>query len=203
MKKWNKKPVSREEIQALHKRFGVDALTASILTRRGLTAGKDIMYFLEDDGRFLHNPFLFTSMEDAVDRITEAKDEGEKVLIFGDRDVDGISSTAVLYEYLSNIGMDVQWKLPAGDDTYGLSIATVAVFQIILKLRTLQKKASTSSLLIIIILRKIFPLPPSLSILNCLIPDIHLKIFPAVQSFTNSSVLCGSVRAKFINRNCV
>ena len=51
-------------------------------------------------------------MEDAVDRILDAKDEGEKVLIFGDRDVDGITSTTLLFQYLSSSGMDVKWKLP-------------------------------------------------------------------------------------------
>ena len=55
-------------------------------------------------------------MEDIVERIFQAQEEGEKVLIFGDSDVDGITSTAILYSYLKKIGIDVQWKLPVGDD---------------------------------------------------------------------------------------
>ncbi|MCI1209563.1 MAG: single-stranded-DNA-specific exonuclease RecJ [Treponema sp.] len=121
MKKWVKKNVSKEVVSELHKRFGVDALTASIFSRRGITGGEDLMYYMEEDPRFLHSPFLFAVMEDAVNRIRDAKDEGEKVLIFGDRDVDGITSTAVLYDYLSSMGIDVKWRLPTGDDTYGLS----------------------------------------------------------------------------------
>ena len=125
---WNKKPVPREVTKELNEKYGIDALTASILVRRGVTSGEDIQYFLEDDKRFLHNPFSFTNMEDAVDRILQAKDEGEKVLIFGDRDVDGITSTTVLYDCFTALGIDTQWRLPSGNDAYGLNKAAVDDF---------------------------------------------------------------------------
>jgi single-stranded-DNA-specific exonuclease len=125
---WNKKTVPKEVVKALNKKFGVDMLTASILIRRGITEGSDILYFLEDDLRFQHSPFLFNSMEDAVDRILSARDEGEKVLIFGDRDVDGIASTTVLYDCLRDMHIEVSWRLPTGDDTYGLSTAVIDQF---------------------------------------------------------------------------
>lgn len=128
MKEWHKKDVSRESIQFLCDTYGVDALTASIMARRGITTGRDVLYFRENDVRFLHNPFLFRNMEDAVDRIKNAKDEAEKILIFGDRDVDGVSGTAILYTYLSQNGYDVSWRLPVGDDTYGLSLEAVDDF---------------------------------------------------------------------------
>jgi single-stranded-DNA-specific exonuclease len=128
MKQWVKKQIPREVIKSLHDTYGVDALTASILARRGITEGKDIQYYLENDMRFLHSPFLFGAMEDAVDRIQQAKEEGEKVLIFGDRDVDGISSTTILYDYLSGTGLDTTWRLPAGDDGYGLNKEAVDEF---------------------------------------------------------------------------
>ena len=96
LKEWRKKEVSREAVKALCDLYGVDALTASIMVRRGITQANDVLYFKESDLRFLHNPFLFSNMEDAVDRITSAKEEGEKILIFGDRDVDGVSATAIL-----------------------------------------------------------------------------------------------------------
>ena len=128
MSKWNKKNISKEVVKELHDRFGCDFLTASILTRRNITTGNDVLFFLEDDTRFLHNPFLFNEMEDAVDRILDAKDEGEKVLIFGDKDVDGVTSTALLYEYLCELGIDVVWRLPTGDDAYGLSIKAIDDF---------------------------------------------------------------------------
>ena len=67
-------------------------------------------------------------MEDAVERILQAKEEGEKVLIFGDSDVDGVTSTAILYEQLVKMGIDVSWRLPLEDDGYGLNIAAIDDF---------------------------------------------------------------------------
>ena len=128
MMAWNKKSVPRALTKELADTYGIDALTASILIRRGVTAGEDIQYFLEDDKRFLHSPFLFTGMEDAVDRILQARDEGEKVLIFGDRDVDGVTGTTVLYEGLTSLGIDAQWRLPCGNEAYGLSKEVVEEF---------------------------------------------------------------------------
>ena len=93
MSEWNKKSVAKEIIHELNEHYGCDLLTSSILARRQVIKGKDILYYMEDDKRFLHNPFLFSQMEDAVDRILDAAEEKEKVLVFGDRDVDGITST--------------------------------------------------------------------------------------------------------------
>ena len=129
MKNWIKKRITREDVGALYDKFGVNALTASILARRGITEGADVQFFLEDDLRFMHNPFLFANMEDAVDRILQAKDEGENVLIFGDRDVDGITSTAVLYDCLTSLGINVSWRLPGGTDPYGLNKNAVDEFE--------------------------------------------------------------------------
>ncbi len=122
---WNKKEIGREIVRELTARYGCDALTASVLSRRGVIEGEDLLFFLEEDTRFLHNPFLFKTMEDAVDRILDARDEGEKVLIFGDRDVDGITSTTLLYRALSDLGLEVSWRLPSGDESYGLSIKAI------------------------------------------------------------------------------
>lgn len=129
MKNWIKKRISREDVSALYDKFGVNALTASILARRGITEGGDVQFFLEDDLRFMHNPFLFANMEDAVDRILQAKDESENVLIFGDRDVDGITSTALLYDCLTSLGINVSWRLPGGTDPYGLNKNAVDEFE--------------------------------------------------------------------------
>ena len=126
--RWVKKPVSKQQIEPLCNSFNISPLLASVFIRRGITEGKDILYYLEDDLRFQHNPFLFSGMEDAVERIMQAKEEGEKVLIFGDSDVDGVSSTAILYEELVRLGIDVQWRLPLEADGYGLSIAAIDDF---------------------------------------------------------------------------
>ena len=126
--KWVKKPVSKQQIEPLCNSFNITPLLASIFVRRGITEGKDLLYYLEDDLRFQHNPFYLSGMEDAVERILQAKEEGEKVLIYGDSDVDGISSTAILYDELVRLGLDVSWRLPLEDDGYGLSISAIDDF---------------------------------------------------------------------------
>lgn len=128
MATWNKTPISKAQVEELQKKYNLDSLSASIMLRRGITSGKDILYFMEDDLRFQHSPFCFTAMEDAVDRIMSAQEEKERVLIFGDRDVDGVTATTVLFNCLSSLGIDVRYRLPLGDDVYGLSMAAVDDF---------------------------------------------------------------------------
>lgn len=128
MSEWFKKQISKTQVESVSKKYSLDPITASIMVRRGITGGRDILYYIEDDLRFQHSPFMFAAMEDAVDRILDAKVENEKVLIFGDRDVDGVTSTTVLYDCLSSMGIDVSYKLPGGDDAYGLSMQAVEEF---------------------------------------------------------------------------
>lgn len=125
---WEKKDIAPLLVKDISAKYGCDLLTASILARRGLTEGEDICYFLEDDPRHLRNPFELPGMEDAVERILGAKEEGEKVLVFGDRDVDGITSTTLITSFLKKIGLDAEWQVPVGDDFYGLSIEAVETF---------------------------------------------------------------------------
>ena len=125
---WIKKPVTKQQIEPLCNSFNISPLLASVFVRRGITEGHELLYYLEDDLRFQHNPFCFNGMEDAVERIIQAKEEGEKVLIFGDSDVDGITSTAILYEQLVRMGIDVIWRLPLEDDGYGLNLEAIDDF---------------------------------------------------------------------------
>jgi single-stranded-DNA-specific exonuclease len=125
---WEKRDIPPELIKELSAKYGCDRLTASILARRNIIRGEEIRYFLEEDLRHLRNPFELPGMEDAVDRILAAKEEGEKVLVFGDRDVDGITSTTLLWSFLSRLGMEVSWRLPQGDEPYGLSMEAVEDF---------------------------------------------------------------------------
>ncbi|MDR0315747.1 MAG: single-stranded-DNA-specific exonuclease RecJ [Treponema sp.] len=125
---WEKKDIAPEQVKNIAATYGCDLLTASILARRGLCSGESIKYFLEDDLRHLRNPFELPGMEDAVERILAAKEENEKVLVFGDADVDGITGTVLLTRYLESIGVDVSWRIPEGDEAYGLSLAAVEGF---------------------------------------------------------------------------
>jgi len=125
---WEKKDIPPEKVKEISAKYGCDLLTASILTRRGITTGGAVKFFLEEDERFLHNPFELSGMEDAVERILAAKEEGEKVLVFGDNDVDGITGTVLLTEYLESMELDVSWRIPGADDPYGLSLEAVEEF---------------------------------------------------------------------------
>ena len=128
MAEWNKKNVTKNQIEPLCRKYGISQILSSIFVRRGITKGKDILYYLEDDLRFQHQPFLLPNIEDAVERILQAEEEGEKVLIFGDSDTDGVTSTAILYGYLKKRGMDVSWRVPVANEPYGLSIQAVDDF---------------------------------------------------------------------------
>lgn len=123
--RWEKSVIDPTEVRELSRRYDIDLLTATILARRGLSDPEQICFFLEDDPRFLHNPFLFVEMEEAVDRINVAIDEGQPVFVFGDRDVDGITSTVLLVDTLRELGAEVDWAVPLGDNSYGLTIEAV------------------------------------------------------------------------------
>ena len=102
---WNKKPVVGTEVRHLNEQYGIDLLTASIMARREITSAEQVKFLVEKELTWLHNPFLFDDMETTVDRILDAKSEGERVRIYGDRDVDGITSTALLFLELQ--GMEI------------------------------------------------------------------------------------------------
>ncbi|MBN2354098.1 MAG: single-stranded-DNA-specific exonuclease RecJ [Spirochaetales bacterium] len=118
---WEKKEIDAVKVKEFAEAYGMETVTAAVLVRRGILEPEDVMFFLEEDFRCLHNPFLFKDMEKAVDRIGKAVSGGEKILIYGDRDVDGITATVLLYESLADLSGDVIWRVPLGDDDYGLS----------------------------------------------------------------------------------
>ncbi len=118
---WIKRPIDSRRVKELAERFSIDLLTAAIFVRRGVDDPAQMQFFLEDDLRFLHNPFLFEEMADAVMRISQAESEGERIHVFGDRDADGISSTVLMVEALQALGLEVSWGVPMGDDAYGIT----------------------------------------------------------------------------------
>ena len=124
--KYNKKFIESQDVKDLAARYKVSLLLASILVRRGITEPEKLKFYLQDEIKYLHNPFLFHQMEDAVDRIQDAVSEGEKVMVFGDRDADGITSTVLMTNMLSSLGIaDPFWKVPEGDEPYGLTMEAV------------------------------------------------------------------------------
>lgn len=130
--KWVKTEVNNDDVKELCAKYGVDALTASIMLRRNIISGQDVWPFIEDATRYLHNPFLFETMEDAVDRILDAVEEGDgtppKVLVFGDRDVDGITATIIMEGALKQAGCDVTTRVPTASEPYGITVQAVDDF---------------------------------------------------------------------------
>lgn len=122
---WKLPQVNAEDIDLFTEKYGTDPLTSSLLLARNIVDPGELKYFLDDDLRSLHNPFLFSQMDLAVSRIQAAVSEEERVLVFGDRDTDGITATAVLVSALRQEGLEVFWELPMGDDPYSLNSTVV------------------------------------------------------------------------------
>ncbi|MDO5311524.1 MAG: single-stranded-DNA-specific exonuclease RecJ, partial [Clostridia bacterium] len=79
---------------------------------RGIREDNAIKNFLEKNQEGLHDPFLMRDMDKAVERIKAAKEAGEKITIYGDYDVDGITAIAILYKHLSGMGISVDYYVP-------------------------------------------------------------------------------------------
>ena len=119
--RWEKTELDPGAVREAARRYGLDLISASILLRRGLASDSSLPFVLDADLARLHNPFLLEDMDKAVERILAAARAGEKVHVFGDSDVDGITSTVLLVQTLAGLGLEVGWQLPEGDQDYGLS----------------------------------------------------------------------------------
>ena len=109
-------------VPALLASLNISPLLAQCLVNRGLTEPEPISRFLEPRLKNLSDPFLLPNMAVAVERLLAARAAGELVVIFGDYDVDGVSSAALLVESLTALGWRVECYLPHRmDDGYGLS----------------------------------------------------------------------------------
>ena len=98
-----------------------NALLAGILTARGITDPAEALTLLAGEEE-LSDPFLLTDMQKACERIWQAIDNGETIVVFGDYDVDGVTATALLYQHLKGMGATVKCMLPSREgDGYGLS----------------------------------------------------------------------------------
>ena len=115
------------KVRTLKERFSLDLLTATVLERRGLERVEDAVYYLETDTVYQHSPLECDDVYTAVERITAAIEEGEDILVFGDRDVDGITGSAILYRGLRKLGAgNVSVRLPEGDEPYGMTADSVS-----------------------------------------------------------------------------
>ncbi len=109
--RWIVRSPERQEIEKLANELKITPLVASMLVNRGLCTVESARYFLFGKDEF-HDPFLFKGMDQAVERIQEAINKQEPILIFGDYDADGVSSTTVLMMTLRDLGANVQFYIP-------------------------------------------------------------------------------------------
>ncbi len=126
----NREWLVRETDKAVCERISAESrlmpLTAKILYNRGLTEKDEINAFLDKDSMPLYDPFLLKDMDKAVARINEAIEKSQRICIYGDYDVDGVTSTVMLYLYLCSRGVECEYFIPERiSEGYGLSLPVI------------------------------------------------------------------------------
>ncbi len=120
-RKWQIPEAQPQQVQALSRELGLAPLAAQVLVSRGYAQPQQAAALL-DEGEALSDPMLMKDMELLVERVWRAVTNGEKIVIYGDYDVDGVTATALMLSYLEDVGANVFYKLPSREgDGYGLS----------------------------------------------------------------------------------
>ncbi len=121
-KKWEFYEKNEKRIEKVQKENGISKMLATILVNKNLEDKQEIEVFLNPKRNDFHNPYLMPDMEIAVNRIIKAMQNKEKVIIYGDYDVDGITSITVLKKFLNDRGLHVDQYIPNRlDEGYGLN----------------------------------------------------------------------------------
>lgn len=124
-KKWELYKIDEQKIKKIEEK-GINKLLATILVNRGIIDEEQIQVFLNPTRADFYNPYLMPDMEKAVERIIEAIDKKQRVIIYGDYDVDGITSVTVLKSYLEERGLNVDYYIPNRlQEGYGLNKTAV------------------------------------------------------------------------------
>ena len=121
-KKWQIYDTNQEKIEEIESRYNLNKLLATILVNRNITTEKEIELFLNPTRQDFYDPFLIKDMDIAIKRIIKAMENKEKVTIYGDYDVDGITSITVLKSFLKDVGLDTKHYIPNRlNEGYGLN----------------------------------------------------------------------------------
>ncbi|GMQ63762.1 single-stranded-DNA-specific exonuclease RecJ [Vallitalea maricola] len=119
---WNLKQKNEKLVEELSEKYKMSTIMATILANRNIVIEKDIVRFLNADKDKFYDPYLMEDMDKAVERIITAIDKNEKITIYGDYDVDGITSTSVLYMYLKENAAQVDYYIPNRlEEGYGVN----------------------------------------------------------------------------------
>ena len=125
---WNFKSslISPAKINEISKEFGVSYVMATVLLNRGIETKEQLKEYIGKSLDAVHNPMLLPDMEKAAKRIIKAIDEKEKIAIYGDYDVDGVTATTLLYSFLLDNGADASYYIPDRiKEGYGLNIKAI------------------------------------------------------------------------------
>ena len=123
--KWNYTPPAAEQENAakdLGEKLGINPILASLLIRRGITTESAAKRFFRPQLADLINPFLMKDMDAAVDRLNDAMGHKERILVYGDYDVDGCTAVALVYKFLRQFYSNIDYYIPDRyDEGYGVS----------------------------------------------------------------------------------
>ena len=122
-KQWIVKPAADpEKVKRLSAEVGIDSVLAGLLIQRGVETFEDARKFFRPSLSDLHDPFLMKDMDKAVERLHRAITDGEKILVYGDYDVDGTTAVAQVYSFILRFTSRVGFYIPDRyDEGYGLS----------------------------------------------------------------------------------
>lgn len=118
------KDADKQLVKSLSESLGIDEILATLLVQRGITNYEEAKDFFRPSLEHLHDPFLMKDMDKAVDRLQKAMNDGEKILIYGDYDVDGTTAVALIYTYLKNFvnKKKIEFYIPDRyEEGYGIS----------------------------------------------------------------------------------
>ena len=122
-KNWNILESKNTVVSKLSKALNVSEIVAHLLVLRGITTFDEAKSFFRPEISHLNNPFLMKNMQKAVDRIQTVIASGEKVLVYGDYDVDGTTSVAMMYSFLKKKVKEIEYYIPCRyDEGYGISL---------------------------------------------------------------------------------
>ena len=121
-KKWEFFSHDQVKVKEITEKFGISELLATVLVNRNIVGEKEVELFLNPTRNDFHDPYLMPDMRQAVDRIVKAIENKEKTMIYGDYDVDGITSITVLSRFFKERGLEVGAYIPNRlDEGYGLN----------------------------------------------------------------------------------
>lgn len=111
-----------EKVEQLSKEINVNPILSSVLIQRGIDTYKKAKFYFRPSLKSLHDPFLMEDMDLAIERLNRAIHNAENILIYGDYDVDGTTSVALVYSYLKKIYSNVHYYIPDRyQEGYGIS----------------------------------------------------------------------------------